>query len=107
MSEDNTSAPQPAAPTYNVKVTGNGVTVDKNVSEAIAAEVIRYVMASENQSRVAPAGPRAITTPAAPAVASATATDRPVSLSEYLEDINATRIPERILGMAAWLTEVV
>lgn len=101
--EPGAAAPEPS---YTIKISGDGISVEKTVAKEMAADIIQFLMtggASRAMVQTRVVAPVAVVQGSA---AVAGVGSPPLSLAEYLEEINARSIPERILGMAAWLTEV-
>jgi hypothetical protein len=90
---------------YTVTIVGPGVRVEQSISKALVPQLMMMLM------NAGPAGEGVkLSLPLAalpPRAANAVdAAPRRISLPEYLEEINARRIPERILGMANYISEV-
>jgi hypothetical protein len=104
MAEDEQKERQVEDPRYTVTIDGPGVRVEQSVPKGLLPQLLAMLVNADNVGRAAPTAstPQAVSLPA-------TAGPLPpmrTSLAEYLEEINARRIPERILGMANYITEV-
>jgi len=105
MAEDEKHQDQRTAePQYTVTIEGPGVRVEQNVSKSLLPRLMGLLMNLDVTSITPPSTPRV----SAPVSGTGTSpgSEPPISLIEYLEEIKARRIPERILGMANYLTEV-
>lgn len=107
MSEEQLA--EASEPVYTVKITGDGVAIEKTIPKTMAADLIQYLLSGGRPTAMPTArivGAIGSAQGSAVVTGIGTAGEPPLSLAEYLEEINARRIPERILGMAAYLTEV-
>ena len=89
---------------YTVTIEGPGVRVEQQVPKALLPQLMAMLINVHIPTATAALTQRSVVSGATSRLTESS--DRPLSLMEYLEDINARRIPERILGMANYLTEV-
>ena len=90
--------PQPVADTYELTITGNGLSVKRSVSEAVALSLIATVMGG-----VQPARTGAVF--GAGGGRGSAAGGPPIGPGEYLTASGAKRHPEKILAFGAYLTD--
>jgi hypothetical protein len=90
---DITVSQEPAADSFSVKLTGDGIQLERNIDQATALEILAVVMGRSAGSRTQERGESA----------SATRRSTARSIREYLDEIEAVRNPDKILGIANFL----
>lgn len=102
MSEDNEATTSPAE-TYKLTLQGGGLSVDREVDQATAFQILAAIMGGASPLPVAVGG--------GGRSAAATELFRPrgaaarLSLREHMDEVGATRNPDKILAIAAYLTD--
>jgi len=85
---------------FTVRVTGPGVTLERNIPEAAALSLINSILSGS----IADSGSTVVTALTPEPQAPPPPTGRPaVSLREYLEDAEATRNPDKITAIGAYI----
>lgn len=84
---------------YKLTLKGDGITVERNVSEQIAKEIISMVLAGDSRSSIAQRpsinkSPQPEWSPVS----------KKQSLREYLNEVNARKNPQKILAIAHYLS---
>jgi hypothetical protein len=87
-----------AARTYSLSLKGDGMTVDRNIDEATALQVLSLVMRSKGTITTPPPPTRE------PSISMPHAGAGGQSLREYLDDVEAKRNPDKILAVAKYLS---
>ena len=90
---------------YSVKLTGPGVTIDREVSKELAEQVVLLVMTGQVSTAAA--------APPTPPVGYGSPTPSPspgvpgdLSVREFLDQTDAKRVPDKITAMAVFLRDV-
>jgi hypothetical protein len=93
---------------YQVTIKGPGLTVEREVGESKAFEILGIVMAGSAQTPARDIPARESTTAARRPVEEATAqksSNRKQSLREYLDEVEAKRNPDKILAIAKYVAD--
>jgi hypothetical protein len=97
MAEEQTEAPEP---TYDLKLTGEGLTIERKVSAAVARAIVTLVMGGS------PTWTGTIRSPQRPIGSSAAGTAVPEqSVGEFISESEAKRNPDKIVAIAVYLTD--
>lgn len=84
---------------YKLTLKGDGITVERNVSEQIAKEIISMVLNGDSRVSVTPKP--SISMPSQPPELPLASKKK--SLREYLNEVNARKNPQKILAIAHYL----
>jgi hypothetical protein len=106
--EDEATTVAPAPKSYKLSLTGDGLSVEREVTEDVALQILAAVMGgAAPAARQHHAGGRASGRHQAPSVPLATVGTTPgrLSLREYLLQVEAKRNVDKILAIAAFLRE--
>lgn len=85
---------------YKLTLKGDGITVERNVSEQIAKEIISMVLAGDSRSSTT----QQPTTSVSSQPSELSSTSKKKSLREYLNEVNARKNPQKILAIAHYLS---
>ncbi len=97
MPEPDDDSSAAATVTYELRLTGGGVAVERQVSEAQALQIVSLVMGGEPAPRAASTAPP-----------SSRATHRgslATTVGEYLDEVEAKRNPDKIVAIGAFLVD--
>lgn len=97
MPEPDDDSSAAATVTYEFRLTGGGVAVERQVSEAQALQIVSLVMGGEPAPRAASTAPP-----------SSRATHRgslATTVGEYLDEVEAKRNPDKIVAIGAFLVD--
>jgi hypothetical protein len=93
-------APEASEPTYELKLTGNGVTIERTVPSGVARAVVALVMGGS------PAASGSFRSPSRPLGSPAAATVEPgQSVGEFITEVEAKRNPDKIAAIAVYLAD--
>ncbi len=90
---------------FSVSVVGPGVTIEKKVSQTQASEIINFLMTGKAPSSAPATAAGGSNSPVGSSNGAAAHTRR-TSLREFLDDHEATRNPDKITAIGAYLEQV-
>ena len=92
---------------FNLRISGNGIEINRAVDEVVVAQIINILLSPAPAPGVSKTpGTGTLSTATTQATTQSTAPHTP-SLGEFLDQVNAKKITQRILAMAYYLTRVI